>query len=153
MPAYENPLLTASTLPYALPPYADIRPEHYLPAFEQAFADHSSEISAITRVRSMPTFENTMVPLERSGELLGRVSRTFYTVSSADATPEIQEIEEALAPLMSAHQDSIQLDGMLYWRIKTLHEQLEDLDLDGPHLDAEQRYLVQRHFREMTHAG
>ena len=96
----------------------------------------------------MPTFENTMVPLEASGELLGRVSRTFYTVSSADATPEIQEIEEALAPLMSAHQDSIQLDAMLYWRVKTLHEQLDDLELDP-----EQRYLVQRHFREMTHAG
>ncbi|MGC5171177.1 M3 family metallopeptidase [Microbacterium sp. DT81.1] len=143
-----NPLLTASTLPYALPPYADIRPEHYLPAFERAFADHTAEISAITRVRSLPTFENTMVPLEASGELIGRVSRTFYTVSSADATPEIQEIEEALAPLMSAHQDSIQLDAMLYWRVKTLHEQLGTLELDP-----EQRYLVQRHFREMTHAG
>ena len=148
MPDHANPLLTPSTLPYALPPYADIRPEHYLPAFEQAFAEHTSEVSAITRARSMPTFENTMVPLEASGELLGRVSRTFYTVSSADATPEIQQIEETLAPLMSAHQDSIQLDAMLYWRVKTLHEQLDDLELEP-----EQRYLVQRHFREMTHAG
>src|SRR4051812_2506189 len=147
MSATDNPLLTASALPYGLPSYADIRPEHYLPAFETAFAQHTAEISAITRARSMPTFENTMVPLEASGELLGRVSRTFYTVSSADATPEIQEIEEALAPLMSAHQDSIQLDAPLYWRVKTLHEQLEGLELDP-----EQRYLVQRHFREMTHA-
>ena len=89
-----------------------------------------------------------MVALESSGKLLGEISRTFYTVSSADATPEIQEIEETLAPLMSAHQDSIELDAALYWRIKTLHEQLDDLDLDP-----EQRYLVQRHFREMSHAG
>ena len=96
----------------------------------------------------MPTFENTLVALETSGKLLGDVSRTFYTVSSADATPEIQEIEETLAPLMSAHQDSIQLDAALYWRIKTLHDQLDDLDLDP-----EQRYLVERHFREMSHAG
>ena len=128
--ANENPLLSPSTLPYGLPDYSAIRPEHYLPAFEQAFAEHKREIGAITRVRSMPTFENTMVALETSGKLLGDVSRTFYTVSSADATPEIQEIEEELAPLMSAHQDSIELDSALYWRIKTLHEQLDDLELE-----------------------
>ncbi|TDN92765.1 M3 family metallopeptidase [Microbacterium sp. BK668] len=143
-----NPLLSSSTLPYQLPDYAAIRPEHYLPAFEEAFAQQRAEISAITRVRSMPTFENTMVPLESSGQLLGQTSRTFYTVSSADATPEIQEIEETLAPLMSAHHDSIQLDSRLYWRIKTLHEQL-----DGLGLEPEQRYLVERHYREMTQAG
>ena len=116
MPETANPLLSPSPLPYGLPSYADIQPEHYLPAFEQAFAEQRQEIAAITRVRSMPTFENTIVPLERSGELLDRVARTFYTVSSAHATPEIQEIEETLAPLMSAHQDAIQLDGQLYWR-------------------------------------
>lgn len=148
MPETVNPLLSPSTLPYALPAYADIRPEHYLPAFEQAFAEHSAEILNITRVRSMPTFENTMVPLERSGELLGRVSRAFYTVSSADATDAIQEIDETLAPLMSAHGDRIGLDSALYWRIKTLHEQLDPLEL-AP----EQRYLIERHYREMTHAG
>jgi peptidyl-dipeptidase Dcp len=144
----ENPLLSPSTLPYGLPDYAAIRPEHYLPAFEAAFAEHKQEVSAITRVRSMPTFENTLVPLEESGKLLGDVSRTFYTVSSADATDEIQQIEETLAPLMSAHQDSIELDAQLYWRIKTIHEQLDELDLDP-----EQRYLVERHYREMSHAG
>ncbi|MET0261202.1 MAG: M3 family metallopeptidase [Gaiellaceae bacterium] len=146
--ASENPLLSPSALPYGLPDYSVIRPEHYLPAFDEAFAAHKAEIANITRVRSMPTFENTMVPLEASGRLLGDVARTFYTVSSADATDDIQEIEETLAPLMSAHQDSIQLDAQLYWRIKTLHDQLDALDLD-----AEQRYLVERHFREMSHAG
>jgi peptidyl-dipeptidase Dcp len=146
--AIDNPLLSSSPLPYGLPDYAAIRPEHYLPAFEQAFAEQRAEIGAITRVRSMPTFENTIVPLESSGKLLGDVARTFYTVSSADATPAIQEIEETLAPLMSAHQDSIDLDAALFWRIKTLHEQLDDLDLTP-----EQRYLVQRRFREMSHAG
>ena len=144
----ENPLLSPSTLPYGLPDYSAIRPEHYLPAFEEAFAAQKREIGAITMVRSMPTFENTMVALESSGKLLGDVSRTFYTVSSADATPEIQEIEEELAPLMSAHHDSIELDSALYWRIKTIHEQLDDLELSP-----EQRYLVERRFREMSHAG
>ena len=143
-----NPLLAPRTLPFRLPPYADIRAEHYLPAFEEAFAQHRAEVANITRVRSMPTFENTMVPLEESGELLGDVARAFYTVSSADATDEIQAVEEKLAPLMAAHQDAIQLDGMLYWRIKTLYEQLDQLEVSP-----EQRYLVQRHFEEMTHAG
>lgn len=146
--ANDNPLLSPSTLPYGLPDYDVIRAEHYLPAFQAAFAAHRTEIDGITRVRSMPTFENTMVPLEKSGRLLGDVARTFCTVSSADATSEIQQIEEELAPLMSAHQDSIQLDSALFWRIKTLHEQLDDLDLD-----AEQRYLVERHHTEMAHAG
>src|SRR5919112_1678876 len=109
----DNPLLDAARLSYGLPDYTLIRPEHYLPAFAQAFADHSAEISNITRVRSAATFENTLVPLETSGRLLGDVARTFYTVSSADATPEIQAIDEELAPLMSAHQDSIQLDAQL----------------------------------------
>lgn len=148
MPNDDNPLLSPSTLPYGLPDYGAIRPEHYLPAFEHAFAIHSTEVSAITKVRSMPTFENTLVPLEESGRLLGDIARTFYTVSSADATPEIQEIEERLAPLMSAHQDSIQLDTELFWRIKTIHEQLDQLDLTP-----EQRYLVERHHTEMSHAG
>jgi peptidyl-dipeptidase Dcp (EC 3.4.15.5). Metallo peptidase. MEROPS family M03A len=146
--ASENPLLSPSALPYGLPDYAAIRPEHYLPAFDAAFAAHRAEIANITRVRSMPTFENTMVPLESSGKLLGDVARTFYTVSSADATDEIQQIEETLAPLMSAHHDSIQLDAQLYWRIKTLHDRLDALDLEP-----EQRYLIERHYREMSHAG
>ena len=144
----DNPLLSPSGLPYGLPDYAVIRPEHYLPAFEEAFARHAAEVSAITGDPATPTFENTLVPLEESGRLLGEVARTFYTVSSADATPEIQEIEQQLAPLMSAHEDSIQLDSALFRRISTIHDRLDDLDLTP-----EQRYLVERHHTEMSHAG
>ena len=144
-----NPLLIPSPLPYGLPDYSAIRPEHYLPAFRQGFDDHLAEIRALTVVRSMPTFENTIEALERSGELLDRVAHAFYTVSSADATPEIQAIDEELAPLMAAHRDAILLDSQLYWRVSQVHERLEERD----DLIDEQRYLVQRHFREMTHAG
>ncbi|MGN7949654.1 M3 family metallopeptidase [Microbacterium sp. 22215] len=143
-----NPLLQPSTLPYGLPDFAAIRSEHYLPAFEAAFDEHLREVSRITMVRSMPTFENTIEALERAGELLDRVAHAFYTVTSADATAEIQKIDEQLAPLMAAHQDAITLDGALYWRVQQVHAQLADLDLDE-----EQRYLVERHHREMTHAG
>lgn len=122
-----NPLMQPSTLPYGLPDYGAIRPEHYLPAFQAGFQEQLREIARITMVRSMPTFANTIEALERSGELLDRVAHTFYTVSSADATPEIQEIDEQLAPLMAAHQDAITLDGQLYWRVQRVYEQRDAL--------------------------
>ncbi|MFJ2370089.1 M3 family metallopeptidase [Microbacterium sp. NPDC087665] len=143
-----NPLLQPSTLPYGLPDYRVIRAEHYLPAFQAAFDEHLREISRITMVRSMPTFENTIEAIERSGDLLDRVAHAFYTVSSADATEEIQAVDEQLAPLMAAHNDAVTLDGALYWRVQQVHDRLDQLDLDD-----EQRYLVERHHREMTHAG
>lgn len=146
--AVNNPLLSPPALPYDLPPYGSIRPEHYLPAFREAFAAHRAEVAAITAQTDEPSFENTLVALERSGELLDRVARTFYTVTSADATADIQAIEEELAPLMSAHSDAIQLDADLFARIADIHARLDELDLD-----AESRYLVQRHHREMSLAG
>ncbi|NYE20228.1 M3 family metallopeptidase [Microbacterium immunditiarum] len=146
--ATDNPLLSPSPLPYRLPDYPAIRPEHYLPAFEEAFALHKAEVAEITRNAEEPTFENTLMALEESGRLLGDLARTFYTVSSADATDEIQRIEETLAPLMAAHQDSIQLDSALFGRIRSLYEKAGDLGLDE-----EQRYLLERHHTEMSHAG
>ncbi|MCC4249011.1 MULTISPECIES: M3 family metallopeptidase [Microbacterium] len=146
--AVNNPLLAPPSLPYDLPPYGSIRPEHYLPAFHAAFAAHRDEVDAITAQTEPPTFENTLVALERSGELLDRVARTFYTVTGADGTPEIQSIEQELAPLVSAHGDAIQLDAALFARVRAVHDVLDDLDLD-----AESRYLVERRYREMSLAG
>lgn len=146
--AVANPLLTPSSLPYRLPDYRAIRPEHYLPAFEAAFAAHRDEVDAIAENPAPPTFENTIEDLERSGELLDDVSHAFYTVSSADGTPEIQQIEEALAPRMAAHNDAITLDPALYRRIAELHSRRDELDLT-----AEQRYLLERRYTQMTHAG
>ncbi|WP_456285623.1 M3 family metallopeptidase [Microbacterium sp. JZ70] len=143
-----NPLLAPSPLPYGLPDYAAIEPGHYLPAFERAFAEHRAEIDAITANPDAPTFENTLEPLERSGALLDAVSRAFYTVNSAHATAEIQEIDEQLAPLMSAHSDAIELDAALYARIGSVRDRLDELDLT-----AEQRRLVERRHTEMTRAG
>jgi len=146
--AVTNPLLSPPALPYDLPPYGSIRAEHYLPAFHEAFAAHRAEVDAITAQTEAPSFENTLVALERSGALLDRVARTFYTVTSADGTAEIQAIEEELAPLMAAHSDAIQLDSALFARVAAVHAQLDELDLD-----AESRYLVERHHREMSLAG
>src|SRR5690606_34579866 len=104
-----NPFFAPSALPYQLPPFADIRDEHFLPAFERGFEEQLAEIQNITRVRSMGTFENTMVPLEHSGQLLMRVARVFYNKSSADSNDFTNELEEKIAPLMAAHADAIRL--------------------------------------------
>lgn len=143
-----NPFFQPSTLPYELPPFADITDEHYLPAFEKGFEEQLAEVSNITRRRDMPTFENTLVPLEQSGQTLTRVARVFYNKSSSDSSDFTNELEEQIAPRMAAHEDAIKLDSQLYWRIKTIFEQLDSLDLT-----TEQRYLVERYYTEMTLAG
>ncbi len=148
MSASSNSLLTASSLAWGLPDYREIDVDDYLPAFRAAFAQQRREIDAIAGSTEPPTFENTVVAWEESGRLLGDVARVFYTVSSADATPAVQAVDEELAPLMSAHSDAILLDPRLYDRIERLHASRDDLGLT-----AEQRYLLERRFVQMTHAG
>jgi peptidyl-dipeptidase Dcp len=143
-----NPLLAESTLPFQLPPFAEIRDEHYKPAFLQGFEEQLAEIRIITNRRDEPTFENTLVPLERSGRTLNRVATVFFNKSSADSSDFTNELEEQMAPLLAAHADAIRLDAKLYWRIKTLHDQLDSLGLDP-----ESHYLVERHYMEFTIAG
>ena len=144
----ENPLLSPSPLPYQIPNYSVIRPEHYLPAIRQGFQEQLSELRRITDTDEPATFENTMEPLERSGELLHRTLHTFYTVSSADATAEIQAIDEELAPRVSAHLDAILMNSALYARVSHVAEHI-----DAFTLTPEQTRLVHRWHREMTLAG
>jgi peptidyl-dipeptidase Dcp len=143
-----NPFFSPSTLPYQLPPFAEIRDEHYRPAFEQGFQEQLAEIEAIVASDEPVTFENTMLPLERSGQTLNRVAEVFFNKSSSDSTDFTNELEEEIAPLLSAHHDAIRLNPALYARIASLHERLDDLGLD-----AESRYLVERYHTEFTLAG
>jgi peptidyl-dipeptidase Dcp len=143
-----NPFFAPSALPYQLPPFADIRDEHYRPAFDRGFDEQLAEIRAITVERDMPTFENTMIPLETSGQTLLRVAEVFFNKSSSDSSDFTNALEEEIAPLLAAHQDAIRLDPQLYSRIKTLHDQLDTLALDP-----ESRYLVERYYAEFTLAG
>jgi peptidyl-dipeptidase Dcp len=143
-----NPFFQPSTLPYQLPPFGDIRDEHYRPAFDRGFDEQLGEIRAITARTDAPTFENTMIPLEVSGLTLQRVAEVFFNKSSADSSDFTNELEEEIAPLLSAHSDAIRLDPLLYARIEALHDQLDTLGLD-----AESRYLVERYYDEFTLAG
>ena len=148
-----NPFFEPSTLPCGMPPFASIQDADYRPAFDKGMVDQLAEIRAITVHRDMPTFENTMIPLEKSGQLLERVATVFFNKTSADGNEFTSELEEELAPLLSAHADTIRLDARLYWRIKTLFEHLDTLRPDDKHGDAESRYLVERYFAEYTIAG
>src|SRR5690554_4787486 len=142
-----NPFFAPSPLPYGLPPFAEIADEHYRPAFLQGFADQLREIEVILAVTDAPTVDNLLVPLEQSGQLLDRVSAVFYNKASSDSSDFTDELEEELAPLMAAHQDSIVLNPELYERIALLHEDRSRYD------DAETRYLIERYFAEFTIAG
>src|SRR5438552_10205331 len=95
--SHANPLLMPWTTPFETPPFAEIEPEHFLPAFERAFADHAAEIAAITHDPTLPDFSNTITALERSGKLLSKVAAVFYDLVSAHSYPAILEIDKEVS--------------------------------------------------------
>ena len=140
-----NPFFTASDLPFQLPPFEAIADEHYRPAFDRGFTEQLAEVERIATDPEPATFENTLVPLERSGRILSRVASVFYNKSSSDSTEFTNELEEEIAPLYAAHSDAIRLNADLYARIAAVYSGLDDAGLD-----AESRYLVERYYAEFT---
>ncbi|MGK6322702.1 M3 family metallopeptidase [Sphingomonas sp. DT-51] len=143
-----NPFAQPSTLPYQAPPFDKIKDSDYLPALEAGMAEQRREIAAIVNVRSMPTFENTIAALEKSGRLLERAALAFSGVNGANTNDVLQKTQEVLAPRFAAHQDAINLDPKLFWRVKTLYDQRDKLQLD-----AEQRQVLTLTYENMVHAG
>ena len=144
----DNPLLSESALPYHAPPFDRIKDEHYAPAFEKGMADDLKEAEAIANNKDKPTFENTIVALERSGELLGRVDRIFSNLAGANTNPELQKIEKEMSPKLAAHRDAIHLNGKLFARVESLYN-----DRDKLGLDAESKWLVERYYKDFVRAG
>jgi peptidyl-dipeptidase Dcp len=141
-----NPLFNPSPLPYGLPPFEEITDDHFAPAFERGMAEQFAEVEAIVSDGEDATFENTLVPLELSGQLLRRAGLVFFNKTSADSNERTEELEATYAARLAAHQDAIRLDPELYERIKAVHRGRERLDTD-------QRYLVERYYTEFTLAG
>src|SRR5258707_15895516 len=146
--AQANPLLEPWLTPFETPPFAEILPEHFLPAFEQAFADHSAEIAAITHDPSVPDFANTITALERSGKLLSKVSAVFYDLVSAHSNPAILEIDKDISLRMARHWSPIMMNAVLVGRIPMLHEKRAKLELT-----AEQMRLLERTYTNFYRAG
>ncbi|UGA42012.1 M3 family metallopeptidase [Bradyrhizobium quebecense] len=145
---HANPLLKAWQTPLETPPFAEIKPEHFLPAFEQAFADHSAEVAAITHDPALPDFDNTITALERSGKLLSKVSAVFYDLVSAHSSPAILEIDKEVSPRMARHWNPIMMNAVLFGRIAMLHEKRASLGLAG-----EQMRLLERTYTRFHRSG
>jgi peptidyl-dipeptidase Dcp len=148
MTSADDPFLAPSELPYQLPPFDRILVDHYLPAFTRGMAQQRDEVEAIAADVRPPTFENTVVALERSGQLLQRVSAVFFNMTAADTNPRIQEIEAEVAPKLAAHSDAIHLDRRLYAKIKSLYDARDELAVDD-----ESRWLLERYHTEFVRAG
>ena len=144
----ENPFFSESPLPFQFPPFDRIDESHYRPAFKQGMAAQLAEIDAIASADAPPTIENTLVAMERSGQLLGRVSSVFFGLSSADTTDGLDEIEAEVAPKLSAHRDQIRLDDRLFARVQALYDERDALALDP-----ETHRLVEEYYTDFVRAG
>lgn len=143
-----NPLMEKSTLQYEAPNFSDIRDEHFLPAFTEGMRQQMTEVLAIANNPAPATFENTLVALEKSGELLTRTSRIFYNLAGSNSNPARRAIQSELAPKMAAHSDDINLNPKLFARIKSLYEQRDQLNLDG-----ESVRLIEVYYQRFVRAG
>jgi peptidyl-dipeptidase Dcp len=142
-----NPFFALSTLEYELPDFASINESHYLEAFYQGTKEQLAEVNAII-ASGEPTFENTIVALEKSGRTLTRMLLVFYNKSSSDTNDVLDTFKEEIAPKLSGHQDAITLNPALFSRIKSLHDQQESLSLNP-----EDSWLLQKYYRDFVYAG
>ena len=126
-----NPLLEAPKTPYGVPAFDQVKIEHYMPAFEAAIAEQKAEIDAIVTNPSEPTFDNTIVALDRTGMLLERVSGVFFNVLEADGNDEMNAIAEQVSPMLSELSDGIILNDQLFQRVKAVYDQREHLGLNA----------------------
>lgn len=125
----QNPLLQASTLQYQAPDFSVIKDEHFQPALELGIKEHYQEILAIANNPAAPTFDNTIVAMEKSGALLTRASNVFYNLASSNSNPTLRKIQGEMAPKMAEHSDNINLNPALFARIDTLYNSRNDLAL------------------------
>ena len=143
-----NPLVGAWETPYGVPPFDQIQPEHFMPAIEEAIAEHKAEIEAILAVTDEPSFENTILTFDNSGQLLEQVGLVFGMLSAAETNEELQAIEVELMPLLAQHDDAIMLNDALFERIKAVYDRRAKLGLD-----AEQQRLLEKTYTAFVRSG
>ncbi len=147
-PASANPFLQPSTLPFGAPQFDRIKDSDYQPAFEAGMARQLTEIQKIANNPAPPTFENTILAMEKSGRLLDRVSTTFDAVSQANTNDVLQKVEEVEAPRLAAHEDAIYLNPKLFARVQSIYDKRESL-----HLDPESLQLVNIYYQQFVRSG
>ena len=143
-----NPLLQKWSTPFAMPPFEAIHVSHFPEAFHQALAMHQAEIQAIANQNEGPSFQNTLVALEGSGELLNQTSAIFFNLSASHTSPEIQSIERDMSPRLAAHSAALFLNAKLFERIDALFQDRANLGLDS-----ESVRLIERYHLDFVRAG
>ncbi|MFZ3001015.1 MAG: M3 family metallopeptidase [Undibacterium umbellatum] len=144
----DNPFAHASKLAYQYPAFDQIKNTHYAPAFSEGMRQHGLEIVAIANNPAAPTFENTVIAMERAGQMLNRVSTVFFSLTAANTNPTLESLSRDLAPKLAAHQDQIFLNARLFQRISKLYEVRQALKLD-----AESQRLLERYYTDFVRAG
>ena len=143
-----NPFFTEYTTPFGVPPFEQIKVEHYKPAFLKGMEEQTAEVEAIVNNPDKATFENTIVALDRSGELLMKVAYAFSGQASVNTNDEIQALEQELSPLLSKHSDDISLNPKLFARVKSVYENQAKLNLDK-----EQKKLLEETYKGFVRGG
>ena len=154
----DNPLMTESALPYHYPAFDKLKDEHFIPAIEAGMRDQLKEIEPIANNSEKPTFDNTIVALERTGRLLDGAERIFSNLNACDTNPTRQKIDKELAPKLAAHHDEIFLNPKLFARVQALYEQRDKFAAANPSggglgLDPESAYLLERYYKDFVRAG
>lgn len=144
----DNPFFKAFETPNGVPPFDKIKAEHYLPAFEEGMKRQAAEIDSIANNGEKPTFENTLVALDESGEMLDRVSSIFFALKSAESDSTIQKIAEEITPKLTEHSDNIYLNEKLFARIKAVHDDSTRTDLT-----TEQKRLIDKYYKSFVRSG
>ncbi len=144
----ENPLLTEFDTPHEVPPFATIKTEHFIPAFEAAIEEHNKEIEAIVNNEEEPGFENTLVAMDNSGMLLDKVNGVFDNLTSSETSDKLQKIAKEVSPMLSKHSDDIKLNQELFKRVKSVYDKKESLDLNQ-----EQKMLLEKTYKDFVRGG
>jgi peptidyl-dipeptidase Dcp len=143
-----NPFFTEYTTPFKVPPFDQIKMEHYLPAIDSGIVAHDAEIAAITRDTSAAAFENTILPFDQAGELLEKVQNVFGPLNSAITNPERQALAREITPKLTRHRDNISMNPVLFKRIKSVYEKRNNLGLD-----TQQLRLVEKFYQDFERNG
>ena len=142
-----NPLLTEWDTPYGIPPFDEIQPEDYIPAIKEGIAQQEAEIKAITSNSAKPTFENTVAPLELSGKLLAKVCGVLYNITETDRTDELDKVMEEAIPLLTAHENNILFNKVLFARIEKIYNS------DQSKLTREQQMVLKKKYDSFRRNG
>ena len=143
-----NPFLTEFQTPYGVPPFDQIKLEHYEPAFMKGIDEQNANIQAITSNAEAPTFDNVIVAFDNSSPILDRVGGVFYNLTEAETTDELTALSMKLAPVMSEHNDNILLNEALFAKIKAVYQQKDSLQLT-----TEQRRLLEKTYKSFVRSG